>query len=270
MDKLTTIGNSLVQHGKHNDRAYILSFHDEDGTATLDVVEFLAGMHNYSKIVAKVPEKHLSLFKKRNYATEGSFECDNFTRYFFVAKYLQEERKKVTNTELIEDVISQAKESRPKDIKGDFAIRLLAPEDIDTQIEIYKAVFASYPFPIYARHFIEETMKDNVRYYGVFEDDVMIATASADIDAKSGAAEMTDFATLPEHRGKGFAVSLLKKMENDLKKSGIKSFYTIARSVSYGMNKTFARCGYTFSGTLYNNTNINGEIESMNVWYKIA
>ena len=34
------------------------------------------------------------------------------------------------------------------------------------------------------------------------------------------------------------------------------------------MNITFARQGYAFSGTLYNNTNISGNLESMNVWHK--
>jgi hypothetical protein len=34
------------------------------------------------------------------------------------------------------------------------------------------------------------------------------------------------------------------------------------------MNVTFARCGYRFAGTLINNTQISGRIESMNVWYK--
>jgi beta-lysine N6-acetyltransferase len=34
------------------------------------------------------------------------------------------------------------------------------------------------------------------------------------------------------------------------------------------MNVTFSRAGYTFTGTLINNTNIGGSIESMNVWYK--
>jgi hypothetical protein len=44
--------------------------------------------------------------------------------------------------------------------------------------------------------------------------------------------------------------------------------YTIARAISVGMNITFARCGYDFGGTLVNNTQIAGRIESMNVWYK--
>ena len=35
-----------------------------------------------------------------------------------------------------------------------------------------------------------------------------------------------------------------------------------------GMNITFAKHGYHYAGTLNNNTNICGRIESMNVWYK--
>jgi hypothetical protein len=34
------------------------------------------------------------------------------------------------------------------------------------------------------------------------------------------------------------------------------------------MNITFARAGYRYAGTLVNNTQICGQLESMNVWYK--
>jgi len=34
------------------------------------------------------------------------------------------------------------------------------------------------------------------------------------------------------------------------------------------MNKTFAYAGYKYGGTLIRNTQICGELESMNVWYK--
>jgi hypothetical protein len=36
------------------------------------------------------------------------------------------------------------------------------------------------------------------------------------------------------------------------------------------MNITFAKCGYIFGGTLINNTQISGSIESMNLWHKSA
>ena len=53
-----------------------------------------------------------------------------------------------------------------------------------------------------------------------------------------------------------------------MQRRGILTAYTIARSLSYGMNITFARQGYRFGGTLTNNTEISGAIESMNVWYR--
>jgi len=269
MDEIITIGNSQVQHGKHNDRAYVLSFADEDTASTVDVIELLARKKGYSKIVAKVPKDKLSMFEKKNFTREGRLENSEYEQFFFVAKYLSEKRKEIQNKDEIQDVINTALNCEQKEIPETYDIRPLVKNDIDAQIAIYKTVFKSYPFPIYMREFIEQMMDTNVSYYGVFEDGVMIATSSAELDTKTGLAEMTDFATLPEHRGKGFAVSLLQMMERDLEKRGIRSFFTIARSVSYGMNKTFARCGYTYSGTLYNNTNINGDIESMNIWYKV-
>ncbi|ADD67646.1 GCN5-related N-acetyltransferase [Denitrovibrio acetiphilus DSM 12809] len=269
MDEIITVGNSQIQHGKHNDRAYILSFSEEDGNATVDIVELLARKQGYSKIIAKVPKTRVALFEKKNYVTEGQLENSMYEQYFFVAKYLSEKRRDVQNMDEIKDVISTALSCDSKETSGNFEIRSLNENDIDAQIAIYKTVFKSYPFPIYYRDFIMEMMDSHVTYYGVFENGEMIATSSAEVDNKSGLAEMTDFATLPEHRGKGFAVSLLQQMEKDLEQRGIRSFFTIARSVSYGMNKTFARCGYSYSGTLYNNTNINGDIESMNIWYKV-
>jgi putative beta-lysine N-acetyltransferase len=79
---------------------------------------------------------------------------------------------------------------------------------------------------------------------------------------------MTDFATLPEHRGENIALYLLDFMEKAMKKRGYKTAYTIARALSYGMNITFAKAAYKMGGTLINNTNICGKIESMNVWHK--
>ena len=49
---------------------------------------------------------------------------------------------------------------------------------------------------------------------------------------------------------------------------GLKTAYSIARSLSPAMNITFVKNGYKYGGTLGNNTNIAGRIESMNIWYK--
>ena len=57
-------------------------------------------------------------------------------------------------------------------------------------------------------------------------------------------------------------------MEYEMQLQGIMTLYTIARSTSIPMNKTFLRLGYKYAGTLINNTNISGGIESMNLFYK--
>ena len=111
-------------------------------------------------------------------------------------------------------------------------------------------------------------MENGVRYFGVRYNEKLVALASAETDQKSLNAEMTDFATLPEFRGKKYALLLLNSMEKQMKKDGIKTLYTIARLRSIGMNKTFLRLGYQFAGTAIKNTNISGKIESMNIYYK--
>jgi beta-lysine N6-acetyltransferase len=79
---------------------------------------------------------------------------------------------------------------------------------------------------------------------------------------------MTDFATLPKFLGNNFSVIILKYLERKLINKNYRTLYTIARSESAGMNISFKKCGYQYSGTLINNTNISGNIESMNIWYK--
>ncbi len=68
--------------------------------------------------------------------------------------------------------------------------------------------------------------------------------------------------------GNGYALFLLIHMEQEMTRLGFRTAYTIARAQSTGMNITFAKLNYDHGGTLVNNTNISGQIESMNVWYK--
>ena len=111
-------------------------------------------------------------------------------------------------------------------------------------------------------------MKSHVDYFGVERYGGLIALSAAEIDESAQNVEMTDFATLPEWRGNGMGVQLLLHMEKEIQLKGIKTAYTIARAKSIGINITFSKLGYAYGGRLKNNTNISGNIESMNVWYK--
>ena len=132
----------------------------------------------------------------------------------------------------------------------------------------FKEVFESYPFPIHDPVYLQKTMKSHIQYFYVSDRGRFVALSSAEMNHSCKNVEMTDFATLQAYRGRGLAVHLLGTMEKEMKERGIKTAYTIARAVSAGMNITFAKMGYAFSGTLINNTNISGNIESMNIWYK--
>jgi putative beta-lysine N-acetyltransferase len=111
-------------------------------------------------------------------------------------------------------------------------------------------------------------MRTHIRYYGALREERIVAASSAEIDSDAQSVEMTDFATHPSYRGMGLCSALLERMEDDIHHEGMKTAYTIARSVLYPINITFARNGYRYGGILDNNTHICGSFESMNLWYK--
>jgi DNA-binding XRE family transcriptional regulator len=57
-------------------------------------------------------------------------------------------------------------------------------------------------------------------------------------------------------------------MEEEMAREGMKTAYTIARALSYPVNRLFSAAGYAYCGTLVKNMNICGALESMNVWHK--
>jgi len=272
-DVIDKIGHSMIQYGRNNQRIYLMKSSAEDLPGLLEKLDALAAKNNFSKIFAKVPESQQKLFLQNGYQVEASVPglFNGQETGLFLGKYLIEERAKEVHPDRVQDILAQAKAKQCL-VSGlgaaDGVSRPLFAEDMQQAADIYRQVFASYPFPIDDPDYLRSTM-DHIAYYGVWYEGQLVALSSAEIDYKNGNAEMTDFATLPEFEGKGFASLLLSRMEADMKDRQITSLYTIARAYSYGMNMTFAKNGYLFSGTLTNNTQISGGLESMNVWYKL-
>ncbi|MGE4282393.1 MAG: putative beta-lysine N-acetyltransferase [Clostridia bacterium] len=273
-DMILKLGKSLVQHGKHNNRIYLMKIHQDDLSDIMYKLDCMAEEYRYSKIFAKVPSYARQNFLNNGYDIEA--EVPNFYNgiedALFMGKYFSQERKNNLQQQIISDVLKKAEQKEKTinigQLSREYEFRIAKPEDALQMAEVYKKVFASYPFPIYDPSYIEKTMVNDIVYFGVWHGDNLIALASCEMDVKGSNVEMTDFATLSEYRGNELAAYLLYKMEQEMKKKGIKTAYTIARAISYGMNITFSKRGYIFTGTLVNNTNISGGIESMNVWYK--
>ena len=276
VDQVLEIGKSQIQHGKSNDRVYLMKLYREHYQKTIDQIEHIANENQYSKIFTKVPEWASSEFEARGYRLEASIPrfYQNRIEACFYSRFLSNDREKINDEEkrIIEDTIKLAQSKQhvenPLGSQIPYEIRILSESDASELAEVYRNVFQSYPFPIHEPDFLKSMMQDSVIYFGAFENGKLIAASSAEMDRENYNVEMTDFATLPEYRGHGIAVHLLSRMEKEMWRLKIPSLYTIARALSPGMNITFAKMGYQFAGTLVNNTQISGKIESMNVWYK--
>ncbi len=275
-DKLEILGKgSLIQHGNLNQRIYLMKLDKQDASIIIDKLSALAHKNSYSKIFCKIPKWVAPLFISDGYLLEASIPkfYNDTEDVFFVSKFvdanrLQEVPKEALKSlsNLLEDTATKKKTTIQPNTS--FELRKLEIADAEKIASIYKEVFISYPFPIHDPKYITQTMSEDVQYYGAIKSGKIVAVASSEMDVKGCNAEMTDFATDPAFLGNNLSVLLLNRMEEAMKEQGIKTLYTIARLNSIPMNKTFLKFDYRYSGTLINNTNIAGSIESMNVYYK--
>ncbi len=271
-DSIIQFKNSLIQYGKNSDRVYLMKL-DSNENEVISFIEQLAIENDLGKIFTKVPETSIQAFLNNNYRIEA--EIPNYfksEKCCFASKFVKKEREFVSDEHSLEIenniILAKSKaNSKPKEFDSSIRIKVLDIKDLEKAAELYRIVFKSYPFPIFDASYLESTL-DHSMYFGAFVNGQLVACSSSEMYVQDSSVEMTDFATLPAFLGKNISSMLLVTMENVMKTNGINTSYTIARAMSKGMNITFAKNGYLFSGTLINNTDIFGKIESMNVWYK--
>ncbi|WP_292470140.1 putative beta-lysine N-acetyltransferase [Methanolobus sp.] len=273
-DQIEKIAGSLIQHGPFNDRVYLMKLATDDFGYLPSTIEEIAQENNYSKIFSKIPISAKEYFLNRGHIEEalipGFFNGSEDA--CFMAKYLSQSRmQELTsheNTSVLKAAVSKFNVSKDVKLSDDEQFIVCGEADTPEMADLYRQVFPSYPFPISDATYLLETMYENFVYFGIRKNGKLVAVSSCEMDTADSNVEMTDFATLPELRGKGYSYYLLDEMEKNMSDTGIKTAYTIARARSYGMNTVFSRHSYIYAGTLVNNTNISGGIESMNVWYK--
>lgn len=272
-DKIEKIGHSIIQHGKSNDRIYLLKLDPADTEHMAGQLDQLANREGYTKIFTKIPVDAFPGFLRNGYEAEafipsfyqGKRDC------VLASKFLSRNRKTppADQLEVFLQLMKKGRNSRELTLPSGFEMKKLNAEDAVPVTEVFKEVFETYPFPVHDPEYIQSTMTGNsAQYFGVWNKGELVGVSTAETDFEQENAEMTDFAVLPGYRGKKLALHLLAFMEKEMKAAGILTAYTIARLAEPGMNKTFINAGYKYSGTLMNNTNIAGNIESMNIFYK--
>ncbi|SDK35686.1 beta-lysine acetyltransferase [Maridesulfovibrio ferrireducens] len=272
-DKIISIGQSKIQIGPLNDRIYLMDLSPDDMPEILFKLKSRAEAANVSKIFAKIPRACLPDFVAEGFTEEASvpnlFSNDDGS---FLSLYRQPWRETIKNQSELDKVIAVAKSKSgagvDNKLEEGLKLRKLTAQDCQSLADLYKEIFSTYPFPVHDADFIKHEMDQNGCFYGVFHNDKLIGAASAEAGSDGWSAELTDFAVLPAYRKKGIAGSLLHKLEKESAATGKKCFFTIARACSYGVNSLFAKAGYTYSGTIPNNTNISGGLETMNIWFK--
>lgn len=271
-----------IEHGNHFTMQVYLDFANkrlrlDDYRGNLDSILArlmeLAKENNFTKIIVKSRIEHWQVFLNRGYVLEGVF-----TGYFkgsdgySMALFLSDERRTseywLEEDEIVRGVQALPRKPEGKPLPDGYHMRLAERRDAKALAHLYGAVFQTYPTPMNDEKYIEKVMEEGTIFYLIETKDEIVSAASAEVNQQYFNAELTDCATLPEHRKYGFMKTLIIALEKELLARQIYCSYSIARALSFGMNAVFHQLGYEYTGRLAQNCNIYDKIEDMNVWVK--
>lgn len=270
-DTVERLGSATIQHGPASNRVYLMN-PGQEVPAELEMrMAELAAARGYTKIFTKLPPASAAVFAARGYVEEARIPGYYRRREdaVFMSRFLDPGRARDPEAERLLAGLRAASATSPAgDLPAGYVFAPAGEQDVDEMAALYRAVFATYPFPIHDPAYLRRTLRAHVRYVLIRFRGHIAAVASGEMDVGAQASEMTDFATHPDHRGRGLASALLRRLDGLLAAEGIRTGYTIARAESPGMNRVFASGGYRLAGMLIHNTQICGRIESMNVWHR--
>jgi putative beta-lysine N-acetyltransferase len=239
----------------------------------VDKSEQIAHAQRAEKLILKARFEDYSMLLESGFLPEamvdGYFLGSN--AYFF-SKFYTVERKKNDHW-IIEDgiihSIYQLQSSSERDVLPKEYHLKKADESCAEQLSnLYKKVFKIYPTPLHDPEYVKKTMKDGTIYFVYYYQAEIVSAASAEVNLFYKNAELTDCATLNDHRKYGLMKLILREIEGELRKNGIFCAYSIARSLSFGMNAVLFQLDYFYRGRFMNNCYIYDKLENMNMWVK--
>lgn len=257
----------------YNQRIKILEYRATDMHALVLRVRTLASANGLDKIVAMATHDDWQEFLRYGYVLEAVIRYYHRGEdAFVVSKFRSQERltsgSLMEETLLIEQIMAATRPPAPKPLQDGYRIELANREDIPELLALYGSIFESYPSPLIHTSYLETVFGDDTVFAVCRHAGAIVAAASIELHRSDLAAEMTDCATLAEHRGHSLMTHLLRFLEAELERREYVCAYTMARARSYGMNAVFFAMGYEFMGRLINNCDIFGAYEDMNIWVR--
>jgi putative beta-lysine N-acetyltransferase len=244
-----------------------------DPGLVIQTAEELAKKENSEKIIIKGKWEDYKIFLEKGYRNEAIIDGYflGSDGYFF-CKYFEPDRASAGHLQVEEDIIASVQQlKRSSQVimpPADYKIMKVGETEAEMLSDLYREVFQIYPTPLHDPEYVKKTMKEGTIYYAFLYNHEIISAASAEVNHIFRNAELTDCATKKEHRKFGLMKILLKKLEEDLYQQQIFCSYSIARSLSFGMNAVLHQLGYLYRGRLVNNCYIFDKLEDMNVWAK--
>lgn len=145
---------------------------------------------------------------------------------------------------------------------------LAMPSDSERIAKLIDKTFFDYPTPSHDANYVRSQIESGVPFRYVEEDGEMVACASADLVPDALTAELTDCATSPTHRGKGYMVNILRDLMWDLEQKEYYSAFTYARARVPGINIVFKKLGFEYCGCVHRSCRIGDGLEDMNMWIR--
>lgn len=204
----------------------------------------------------------------------AGFSCDAAIPDFYLGKEdcviatraIDDRRSRPANNEAAEELdrlIEKPGKSRRHDPVLTTAAR---EEDAEAIASLLAQSFTFYPTPSGNPDYIARQIADGVPFRVVRDNGTVVACACADLVLSAMSAELTDCATAPEHRGRGYMQAILADLMEDLRRRGYPTAFTLARVEAIGMNLAFARLGFQWRGRTLQSCRIGGGLEDINVW----
>jgi putative beta-lysine N-acetyltransferase len=233
----------------------------------------LADENSCDKIIYYSMPEDKGLYEEANCDYEG--KIDGFFQgedAYIYSTFLSRTRNLPIDWEqeqkVMEIVEEDDKKAQVAPLPKGYTMRSATKEDAEEMARLYGRVFETYPTPMNDPKFVSQMMDNDVHFSIIEHEGKLISACSADVFTQFNAAEMTDCATLPEHRGKGLLSQQFIHLEKKMELQGVHTLFSMTRAVSVGMNLINARHDYSYGGRLIQNSNISGRLEDMNIWVK--
>lgn len=233
------------------------------------IVRLLAD-HPFTKVILYSRQEDWKRFLSQGYQFEALFSgffngSDAYSMALFTENARRTSDYWVYEDETLQQVQELERTLAVPSATG-YTIRQAQTKDAEELAKLYGLVFEIYPTPMNDPDYIRKLIaQDSIFYVAEYKGSI-VSTASADINTLYNNAELTDCATLSEHRKKGLMKILIAKLEVALKDRQVYCAYSIARALSFGMNAVFHQRHYEYKGRFTKNCNIFNKLEDMNLW----